>query len=92
MITFALMNFFVDLLGLVLGAVDLPGPPQWAITPGASMGIVFQALGSMAIWFNVPLVGMVVTAAFAARLAGLGIKVARMFLSLFTGGGGNAGP
>lgn len=91
MITIAIGTFLVHLLDLALGGSQLPGPPGWASTPTGSLGVVFQALGSMGVWFNLPLMALVIGAAFAARMAGLAIKMLRMVLSVLTGGGGNAG-
>lgn len=79
------------IFGLVFTWVTVPAPPAWASVPGASMTIVFQALGSMSVWFNLPLVGTVLVAAVGIRIFGVWVKLARMAASLFTGGGGNAG-
>lgn len=91
MITMLIIDLVVSIFQGALSWFTLPPPPDWASIPGASMGVVFQALGSMGVWFNLPLVLTVLTAAVATRLVGVWIKIARMGASLLSGGGGNAG-
>lgn len=90
MITDALMGLAVSLFGMVAGLAVFPGPPGWA-TNFSAIGTVFQALGSMSVWFPTATVVLIIGAVFAARLIGMGVKVARMVLSLLTGGGGHTG-
>jgi hypothetical protein len=90
MITLALINFAVVLVENFGELFTVPAPPGWATNPSA-VGVVFQAIGSMGVWFPTATVIVIVGTAFAVRLIGMGIKVARMAISLMTGGGGHAG-
>lgn len=91
MITVALMTFGLFLVGLVLSAIPIPDPPGWLYSAQDPIATVFGAVGSMGVWFPGGVVITVIGAVFAARMVGLVIKIARMALSLFTGGGGHAG-
>jgi len=90
-ITVALMQFGMFLLGMVFTAIPIPDPPGWLYSAQDPIGTVYQAVGSMGVWFPGGVVITVIGAVFAARMVGLVIKIARMALSLFTGGGGHAG-
>lgn len=91
MITFETLRLVLRVLGWALQSIPVPSPPAWLSSPDGALMTVFGGVYSMSVWFPTGLVMIVVGAAFLARLAGLGIKVARMVLSLFTGGGGNVG-
>lgn len=91
MVTLAILTFGLFLLGLIFGSFSLPNPPGWLYSAEAPISTVFSAVGSMGVWFPGGVVLGVIGAVFAARMAGLVIKIARMALSLFTGGGGHAG-
>lgn len=91
MITGAIMKFGITLLGLVLTVVSLPDPPGWLYSAQDPIQTVFGAVGSMGVWFPGGVVITIIGGVFAARMVGLVIKIARMALSLFTGGGGHAG-
>lgn len=90
MITDAIMRFFATLLDGFDSLFTIPAPPSWATNPSA-VGVVFQAIGSMGVWFPTATVVLIIGTAFAVRLIGMGIKIARMAISLMTGGGGHAG-
>lgn len=91
MITTAILTFGVFLLGLVLDALPMPDVPGWLYSAQDPIQTVFSAVGSMGVWFPGGVVIAVIGAVFLARMSGLTIKIARMVLSLFTGGGGHAG-
>ena len=91
MITQKLLEFGVYLLELIVGVVRFPPPPSWLAEPTGAVATVFQLANSMSVWFPMALALTVLAAVFAARFSGLAVKIGRMVLSLFTGGGGNAG-
>lgn len=91
MITEKILEWGASLLSFITGSVSVPDPPGWISATNSPIAVVFQAVGSMGVWFPAGVVITVIGAVFAARLVGLGIKAGRMVLSLFTGGGGNAG-
>lgn len=90
MITAAILEFCLTVLGAALGGVNLPSPPGWITSTAGFIGTVYRGVSSMGVWFPGGLVITVLTAIFALRVTGLGLKIARMGVSLFTGGGGNA--
>lgn len=79
-------TFFAFLIGLA-PSVDVPG---WFTSATSAVGTVYQFVGSMGVWFPGATVVAVIGTVFAIKLVGLFIKVARMALSLMTGGGGSA--
>jgi hypothetical protein len=89
MITAAILSLLGWLLHAVLSIVPSIPVPSWLSDDG-SVGTVFQAAGSMSVWFPITLATTVLVAVAAIWLAGFGIKAARMVVSIFTGGGGSA--
>lgn len=89
MITLAILT----LLGWIFGALFSLFPsisvPSWLSIDGP-VGTVFQAAGSMGVWFPVQLVAAVLATLLVVWASGFGIRVVRQVVSLFTGGGGNA--
>lgn len=65
-------------------------PPDWFLGIGEPAGHVFQAADSMSVWFPWTFVVGVLVAVLGSLLAGFGIRLTRMLISQFTGGGGNA--
>jgi hypothetical protein len=84
----------LDLLGFVLHAVLSLIPavptPSWLTSGDSSIDTVFQDAGLMSVWFPISLATTVLTAIVTIWLAGFAIKLGRMVVSLFTGGGGSA--
>lgn len=90
MITGLILRMLADVASALLNALPHIGVPSWLSDNGA-IGQVFQAAGSMGVWFPVALASTVLLAVVGIWLAGFGVKVARMVISVFTGGGGGAG-
>lgn len=65
-------------------------PPAWVTGVGSAAGSVFSMAGSMGVWFPASLVLTIVAALLAVWLVSFSVKVIRMAISLFTGGGGSA--
>jgi uncharacterized protein YhhL (DUF1145 family) len=86
-----LIELCVWLLGLVVTVIPFPGPPDWLTSTGGAFASVFSGAVALGVWFPTGLVLAVILGVFALRLSGLGVRIGRMVLSLFTGGGGNAG-
>lgn len=91
MITQKILELGVFLLELVVGAIPLPQPPDWLVSPSGAVATVFQGAAALGVWFPTTLVLTVLGGVIAARITGLAVRVGRMVLSLVTGGGGNAG-
>jgi hypothetical protein len=64
--------------------------PDWVSGLAGAAGQVFGMAGSMGVWFPAPLVMGILVALLAVWLVSFTIKVMRLVLSLFTGGGGSA--
>lgn len=65
-------------------------PPDWLSGLSGAAAQVFSVASSMGVWFPATLVLTILGALLAVWLVSFGIKVARMAISLFTGGGGSA--
>lgn len=91
MIAELVLRFGVFLVEKLLGVIPVIPVPGWVTSPSGAVATVFQAAGSMGVWFPGPLAITVIGAVLVVKVAGLGIRLARMILSLLTGGGGNAG-
>lgn len=90
MITGLLLQLAGTVSHFLLGALPVVPVPGWLSGLAGAIGTVFGFVGSMGVWFPGPLALTVITALLAIWVTGLAIKVARMILSLFTGGGGSA--
>lgn len=87
-------DFFIDLIGgifdFMLGGIPTVGVPDWMTGISGVAGTVFGYANSMGVWFPTGLAFTVMAALVAAWGIAFGIHVARMVVSLFTGGGGKA--
>lgn len=90
MITDYLLQFIGTVSHALLGVLPVVAVPDWLTGLSGAVGNVLQIAGSMGVWFPGGLALTVITACLALWLTGFGIKLARMVLSLFTGGGGSA--
>ena len=89
MIIGAVLNFFSYLFGKLLSVIPLPSPPAWMSTSGP-VASVFAGAQHLGAWFPVTLVSTVILTVAAINITGFLVKLARIALSLFTGGGGGA--
>lgn len=90
MITDAIINFFGGIFDWLLGTLPVIESPQWLNAGAAMTGTVFGYAASMGAWFPSGLLLTVVGLLLATWLISWGVHVARMVLSMFTGGGGKA--
>ena len=90
MITDAILNFIGGLGHMVLGGLPAIPVPGWLSGSSSAVATVFQAAGSMSVWFPITLATTVILAVLAIWAASFTVKAARIVLSLFTGGGGGA--
>jgi hypothetical protein len=83
----------LDLLGAVWGAFLwlIPTPPDFSFIESPVVMSVAGDVGAMGAWLPLVAISTVVAVMLAAWLSAGGIVIARMVLSLFTGGGGNVG-
>jgi len=103
MITDAIINAGSRLFAFVVGLFPSTQPPSWLNVGGggSSSGFGTQSLGGLVSivqnfglvshWFPVGLLGPAVAIILTCMGAGFAVRVGRMVLSVFTGGGGSAG-
>lgn len=85
-----LFTLAANLLEWLTSGLPTYTEPEWISGLAGAMSQVFSVAGSMGVWFPAPLVLAVLTALLTFWLVSFGIKLVRMILSLFTGGGGSA--
>lgn len=90
MVTDAIITFFGTVFEWLLGTMPEIQVPEWLNSTSGMVGTVFGYASSMGVWFPSGLAVAVAGTLLSVWLVSLGIKVARMVLSLFTGGGGSA--
>jgi hypothetical protein len=83
----------LDVLGAVWGALlsIIPMPPDFSFIEAPVVLSVAGDVGAMGSWLPLVAISTVVAVMLSAWLAAGGVVIARMVLSLFTGGGGNVG-
>jgi hypothetical protein len=89
-ITGWILHLLADVASGFLGILPHIDVPSWLSGSGSYASTVFQAAGSMSVWFPAPLVLTIVLAVGVLWFAAFGVKLARIFVSHFTGGGGSA--
>lgn len=90
MITGALLEAGAWLLHVLLSALPVVTVPDWLASISGAMSLVFQAAGSMGVWFPAGLLVTVLMAVLSLWLVGFAIKIVRIVASFFTAGGGSA--
>lgn len=91
MITDAIIQAGSYLFAFVVGLFPSAEPPAWLTVAGTGLGGIVARFGEVSHWFPVGLLGPAVAVILASMTAGFGVRVGRMVLSVFTGGGGSAG-
>lgn len=90
MITGQILSFLAAIATAVVGVLPPIPVPTWLSGSGSAFSTMFADAASMGVWFPFTLVSTVLAAYLGIKLLGFGIKVARMVLSVLTGGGGSA--
>lgn len=85
-----LMGLAANLFDWMFSGLPPYTPPDWITGLAGAVGQVFSVAGSMGVWFPAPLVLTILLALLTVWLISFGIKVIRLVVSLFTGGGGSA--
>jgi hypothetical protein len=86
----AILSFIGGLGHVLLGSLPSIPVPSWITGSTSAVGTVFQAAGSMSVWFPITLASTVIASVLAIWGLAFTVKAARIVLSLFTGGGGGA--
>jgi hypothetical protein len=89
-ITGAILTLLSTILVAVLSLLPSIPVPDWLSSSTSAVATVFQDAGLMSVWFPITLVATILTAVAGIYAAGFGLKLARIVISLFTGGGGGA--
>lgn len=90
MIVEAIFNVVGAFLAFVVGLFPTRDPASWVSSMGPAIQTVWNAAAGMGAWIPWSNVSAVVQAVIGAMLTGLAIRLIRVVLSLFTGGGGSA--
>jgi hypothetical protein len=90
MIPEGFFDFMFGLAGFLVGLFPSGGAPAWLTDGAGYLSQLFEKASGLGAWINFGLAGTVMAAVLACVALGLGIKVVRMVVSVFTGGGGGA--
>jgi hypothetical protein len=90
MITDSMITLWGDFFLFFLGEMDPVELPGWISTSSGYMSLIFGYAGQMGVWFNWSLLALVVGALLATNVFAFGMHLARMVVSVLTGGGGKA--
>jgi hypothetical protein len=85
-----LMSLAANLFDWMFSGLPAYTPPTWITGLSGAVAQVFAVAGSMGVWFPAPLVLSILLALLTFWVVSFGIKVIRLVVSLFTGGGGSA--
>lgn len=89
MILDAVLSWLGGIVHGLLSVLPVVPVPGWINGLSGAMSSVFGTVSSMGVWFPGGLALSIILAVLAVWLVGLLINVARMVISLFTGGGGS---
>lgn len=88
MIVEALVSMMTGLVGLIFGLFGSLPAPDWITGLGGQLESLVSMGSSMGAWVPWGVIGGVVGALVACAALSLVVRLVRMGLSLFTGGGG----
>jgi len=89
-ITEAIIKVFAGMASFLIGLLPSWTPPSWLADVTTTMGDAIGYIGMLNGWVPVSAIGTVCGFILAAGAIAWGIKIARMVLSVATGGGGSA--
>jgi hypothetical protein len=89
-ITQAVINFFVNIFGTVVGAVPGLELPAWYQTVIPFWNNSFVMAEGFRVWVPIEAFGNVLTFSLSVFAIIIAIRVVRIMVSLFSGGGGSA--
>jgi hypothetical protein len=88
MITASILWLAASLFQLVVSLIPVGDPPAWWGDLAGYLGTIWGYCDQLGAWIPWSLAGTVVGAILDCLLVAMGIRVVRILLSLFTGGGG----
>jgi hypothetical protein len=86
----AFVNLLVGVADLIFSALGHAAAPGFVRNLGGQLSTIVDYSASMGAWVPWSALGVAIGAVMAAHVISLSVKVIRMLLSLFTGGGGAA--
>lgn len=89
MITTAILSWLAGLFSALLSWLPAPSVPSWVSGITTAVSTVVTYMASMSAWFPVGLLRTILLAWAAAYLVAVAVRLARLVVSLFTGGGGS---
>lgn len=90
MITEAVVNLLVGLFTFLLDLMPDVTLPAWIGTSTTALGTALGHITLLDNWIPVQAIGHVVVFILGCFTVAFGVRVGRMLISLFTGGGGSA--
>lgn len=90
MITGWILGLIAGLASFLFNALPNWDLPEWFTTAPIFLRTALSQAGQMGHWFPLTAIGLGASAIFAVWSLTLLLRIARMVLSLFTGGGGSA--
>lgn len=90
MIVEGVVKVIVAFFEFVVGLLPTRAVPGWVDSIGPSLQIVWNHANQLGAWIPWDAVGYVTAAVLSCMVIGLQIRLVRIVLSLFTGGGGSA--
>lgn len=89
MIIQLLLSVIVGVIKSLISLMPQIAVPEWLTSAGAAVRTVLQSAGQWGYWLPLDLGVKVAATVMAVLAAGFLIRVGRMILSFFTGGGGS---
>jgi hypothetical protein len=87
-ITSWILDLIADVWEAFLGAIPVPSEDSWVSDISGSVSWVATTLSGLGAWIPFSLLGAVLGTVAVVWGVAVGIRIGRMVLSLFTGGGG----
>lgn len=88
MITSWILDLIADVWEAFLGAIPVPSADSWLSDLGSAVAWLQGTLVGLGAWIPFGLIGAVLGTLVSVWGVAVGIRIGRMVLSLFTGGGG----
>lgn len=91
MVVYYALKVVAGVVSALFSVIPAVPVPSWLSDTSGPVGKVFAFADSLSVWFPVQLALTVLAAYLAIKATAFGIRVVRMVISVFTGGGGSAG-
>lgn len=88
MITSWILDLIADAWEAFLGAIPTPSAESWLADIGGAVGWLSSSLSGLGAWLPFALIGSILGTLGVVWGVAVGIRIGRLALSLFTGGGG----